>query len=258
MIQASLGNPLADPYTIGIAAAAALGVVVGSALPFTGHFSGDTASWITSGVLAFTFSVGATFILGAWLKRSFKSATEVILVGIVASLFFSAMATFVRAITDPGSWVSSMGWLMGHLETLSIAESVMALLAIAILCVFGWLHWKPLDLIAVDELTASSAGVNVEQIRKRTFFLVALITAVCVSVSGIIGFVGLIVPHIMKLIGFRSHRSLIPVSFIAGATLLLIADVLSRVLVWPSEIPVGVVTAILGAPIFLSLLRKVT
>jgi len=247
LVQASLGNPLADPYTTGIASAAALGAVVGSLFP--GH------PLITSGFFAFWFSVGGLFILATWLRKSFRYATEVLLAGIVVGFFFSAAAMLVMALSDPAAWSSAILWLLGTLGQLSLSESVATLCLLLVTCTLGWMHWKPLDLISVDELTAESAGLDVANFRKRVFIIVALITAISVSVSGVIGFLGLIIPHVLRKAGIRSHLFLIPTAFLAGASFLLVCDVIARVIVRPAELPVGVVMAIVGAPLFLMIAK---
>lgn len=248
LVQASLGNPLADPYTIGIASAAALGAVLGSLIP--GH------QLISASSGAFVFALGSLFFLSIWLRKSFRHATEVLLVGVISGFFFSALATLVMALVDPAVWSSTLVWIIGTLGNLSLTESLVLLALMSIASFLGWLHWKPLDLIAIDELSAESAGVDVARVRKKLFMLTALITAMSVSVAGVIGFLGLIVPHLLRRLGVRSHFSLIPCSFIAGAALLLCSDVFARVIVRPSEIPVGVVMAILGAPFFLVFAKR--
>ncbi len=247
LIQASLGNPLADPYTIGIASAAALGAVIGSL--FKGH------SMFGSGVFSFIFALGGLAVLSIWLRRSFRHATEVLLAGVVVGFFFTALASLFMALNDPATWSSSVVWLMGSLGRLSLAESVASLLLLLMISFVGWIHWKPLDLIAIDESSAESAGVDVAMFRKRIFLIIALMTAICVSTSGVIGFLGLIVPHALRRLGIRGHYLLIPFSFITGAGFLLCSDVFARVIARPSEIPVGVVLAIIGAPAFLVLAR---
>lgn len=248
LIQATFGNPLADPYTIGIASAAALGAVVGSLLQ--GH------PLITGGIFAFTFSVVGLLALAGWLRRSFRHTSEILLAGVVAGFFFTSIATLIMALADPAQWSSAFIRMMGTLGNLGLAESVAAFLIIAIICYVGWMHWKPLDMIAIDETSAESAGVDVQLFRRRLFILVALLTAVCVSTAGVIGFLGLIVPHVLRRIGIRSHYLLIPLAYLIGAGFLLCSDVLARVVVRPSEIPVGIIMAIIGAPVFLVLARN--
>jgi iron complex transport system permease protein len=248
LIQASLANPLADPYTIGVASAAALGAVIGSF--FREHHL------LGSSVVGFAFALGGLFLLATWLRRSFRHASEVLLAGVVASFFFSSLATLVLTLADPATWSTSMLWIMGSLGRLSLGEAAAALLAVVFVCAAGWYHWKPLDLISVDELAAESAGVDVALVRRRLFVFAALITAVSVSVAGVIGFLGLIVPHALRAMGVRGHHALLPISFVAGAGVLLCSDVLARVAARPSELPVGVVMAVIGAPIFLILARR--
>ncbi|MBI3544446.1 MAG: iron ABC transporter permease [Deltaproteobacteria bacterium] len=249
LIQASLGNPLADPYTIGIASAAALGAVLGSLIK--GH------PLLGASVLAFAFSIGGLLLLTAWLRRSFRHSTEVLLAGVVTGFFFTSLAALVMALNDPAAWSSSVVWLMGSLGRLSLAQAVAVLGVILIIVAVGWMHWKPLDLIAVDEVSAESAGVDVAMFRKRLFIVVALITAICVSASGVIGFLGLLVPHVLRRLGIRGHYLLIPFAFLAGGGFLLVSDAFARTVARPSEIPVGVILAIIGAPSFLYMARTI-
>ncbi|MBI2605762.1 MAG: iron ABC transporter permease [Deltaproteobacteria bacterium] len=248
LVQASLGNPLADPYSLGIAAAAALGSVLGSFL--------HTGSMAASGTYAFAFSVVALLALMRWLRKSFRSSTEVLLVGVVSGLFFTSMATFLLAVSDPAAWTSNLGWLLGSIATPTLNESlgVLTLMLAALVAAFS--HWKVLDLLSADELTAESAGVDVARFRKRFFFLVAAITAVSVSIAGIIGFLGFLVPHALRALGVRTHRGLVPAAFFAGAGILLFSDVIARLAARPSELPAGVVMALIGAPAFLALIRN--
>ncbi|MEW6057784.1 MAG: iron ABC transporter permease [Bdellovibrionota bacterium] len=248
LIQASLGNPLADPYTIGIASAAALGAVLGSLL--------KSHQFLGAGVSAFIFSLAALVFLGFWLRKSFRHSTEVLLAGVIVGFFFTSLATLVMALADPAAWTSTFTWLMGAFGPLSLSEASATLALMCIATVIGWLHWKPLDLLSVDELSAESVGLNIGAFRRRVFILVALMTAVCVSVAGVIGFVGLIVPHTLRRLGLRRHFTLIPASFLGGAALIACSDVAARVVARPSELPVGVVMALMGAPFFLMIARK--
>lgn len=248
LIQASLGNPLADPYTIGIASSAALGAVIGSLLK--GH------PLLTGSIFAFVFSVIGLLALSTWLRKSFRHSTEVLLTGAVSGFFFTSLATLIMALADPAEWSSAFVRMMGTLGNLTLAESICVLIAILVVCAFGWMSWKAIDLIAVDELSAESAGVDVALVRRRIFFVVAIITAISVSSAGVIGFLGLIVPHILRRLHISSHLILVPLSFVTGAGLLLCSDVLARMIIRPSEIPVGVVMSVIGAPVFLYLARK--
>jgi iron complex transport system permease protein len=247
LIQASMGNPLAEPYTIGIASAAALGAVVGKAIPHHPLAS--------SGIFAFVFAIGSISLLAAWLRRGFRAPTDILLAGVVLGFFCTSLATLLMAMMDPATWSSAMLWILGSLDRLTLSEATATLACLTILSVVGWIHWKPLDLTSIDDTTAESAGVDITSLRRRMFFIVALLTAVSVAVAGVIGFVGLIVPHVLRRLGLRHHITLIPVSFLLGAGLLLCSDVVARLVVRPSELPVGVVMAIIGAPFFLWIIR---
>ena len=248
IVQASLGNPLADPFTLGIASAAALGSVIGALVGFAGFY--------TSGVFAFVFALTALFSMLIWLRHSFRNSTEILLAGLVSGLFFTSLATFVMVISDPAAWATNLGWLLGSLATLTEKEAFIALVVVIACSIYGWFHWKVLDLLSVDELMAETAGVDIAKYRRNIFILVSLMTAVCVTVAGIIGFVGFIIPHTLRVLGVRSHRVLIPSAFFAGAGVLLFSDVAARVVARPSELPVGIVMSLMGAPAFLALMKK--
>lgn len=252
LAQAVLCNPLADPFTIGIASAAALGVVVGSFF----HWSFIEGLNISPGIFAFVFAMLSLFGLMLWLRKGFRKSADVLLAGVVAGLFFSSLGTLLSALSDPASWALNLTWMLGSISNLTASESFLVLVLNLLLFFLAWFHWKPLDLLSVDEVMAESAGVDLQRFRKRFFILLSLLTAICVSSAGVIGFIGLIIPHTLKRLGVTGHRMLLPLAFIAGAGLLLFSDVLSRKIIAPSELPVGVLMAIIGAPVFLVIAKK--
>lgn len=249
IIQSVLANPLADPYTLGIASAGALGAVLGKAfqLPYG------------SAPLAFIFSLGALTLLTFWVRGHFYESRHILLVGVIAGFFFSSLATLILALSDPSAWTFSMGWILGSLSHIDAESSFLAFGANIIATIFLWFHWKALDLLAVDTELAAASGVDTASLRRRVFVAASFITAVCVSSAGIIGFIGLLVPHAFRLLSrgaVVSYRFLIPLSFLGGAGLLSFSDSVARILARPIEIPVGVVMALLGAPVFLLMARK--
>ncbi len=248
LVQASLSNPIADPYALGIASAAALGAIL-SNLFFTTQVFGTSA-------FAFLFALAALLGLFFWLRKSFRSSSEILLVGIISGLFFSSLCTFLMALSDPSSWSSNISWLLGSLSAPSLLEAVISTLIILSCLLISWTLWKPLDLLSTSELLAENSGVDVVRIRKIVFIIIALITAISVSIAGVIGFLGFIVPHALRRSGIKSHSRLIPISYLCGSGILLCSDVLARSLTRPAELPVGVIMALLGAPAFLALFRN--
>lgn len=248
LVQAALGNALADPFTLGTASAAALGAVAGAYLGFSGI--------IGTGISAFIFALAAMFSLLVWLRASFRSVNDVLLAGVVSGLFFTSLTTFILVLTDPANWINSMSWMLGSFSLLNFSESSEALTVVFILVVLSWFQWKPLDLLATDETLAASSGVDVAKLRRRTFTIVCLLVAVTVSLAGVVGFVGFVIPHSLRMLGVRTHRMLIPSAFFAGSAAVVLADVLARSAAQPTELPVGVILAILGAPAFLGLLKR--
>jgi len=157
---------------------------------------------------------------------------------------------------DPSNWLNAMNWLLGSIGTFQITEAVGSLILVVLITLTSFFIWKPLDLLSVNEVTAKSSGVDVVFYRKLIFVLVSLLTAICVSLSGIIGFVGFIIPHALRLMGVTSHKRLIPCAFLLGGSLLLFSDMLARFIIPSTELPVGVVMAMIGTPSFLALIRK--
>lgn len=247
--QALLSNPLADPYTMGVASAATLGAVLGL-------FLGGAAS--AALVPAFSFAAAAAYLalLLVWVRPAFRGTRELILCGVIAGFFFSSASTLVLALSDPTNWTASLTWVLGSLRQLDLPLSSAALAASVALAALLWAHWKPLDLAAVDGDLAQATGVDMASLRLRVFLITSLLTALCVCSAGVIGFVGLIVPHALRRLGAVSHRGLIPLSFAAGAGLVALSDAIGRVLADPAEVPVGVIMALLGGPVFLVLLRR--
>lgn len=250
LVQGLLSNPLADPFTMGTASAAALGAIV--ALVVFGVYAP-----LASSLAAFGFSLLHLWILATFFKKSLRdNPKEFILIGVISGFIFSSLATLVLALAKPEAWSYSMGWLLGSVKQSLISEAVAVLFATLVFTVLSWFHWKALDMISVHADLAFTSGVDISKLRLQIFIISALLTSICVSVAGIVGFVGLLVPHAVRALGVRSYRVLIPMSYLTGAGLLSLSDALARVAAKPSELPVGIVTALAGGPLFLYLSRK--
>ncbi|MEJ2482877.1 MAG: iron ABC transporter permease [Gemmatimonadota bacterium] len=251
IFQALLRNPLAEPYLLGVSSGAALAAVGALALGL-GRLGGF--------LLPFAALVGgmvAIAIVFAVARVSDRLDTRVlILAGVVVSAFFGACITLILVFSSAETLRSAFFWTLGSLSGISW-RMVLVLAAWAIpASVASWGLARHLDALALGEETAAAVGTEVERIKRLAFFLASLLAAATVSVAGVIGFVGLVVPHAVRILWGSGHRGLIPTSFLAGGAALLIVDTAARAIGGPVEIPIGAITAFLGVPFFLVLLRK--
>lgn len=248
--QTLLRNPLADPFILGVSGGAAAGAAVATAL------GGSRIPGLVE-IVAFAGALGATaavFLLAR--RRDHTDPTRLLLSGLVLNAFFSAIILIAFSLSRSADLTAALRWMMGSLfgaTWLNVAV-VAGLLAIA-LALLAYVA-NDLRLLAFGEEDAKARGVDVERMKLLGFGTASVITGAAVAVSGIIGFVGLLVPHLIRMIWRRDFRHLLPLCAIGGAILLAGADVLSRTLVTAAELPVGAFTAILGVPFFLSLLRR--
>ncbi len=250
--QGLFRNPLADPYLIGVASGAGLGAVLAMSLKLQYSLLGLLAVPIA----AFAGAIG-TVLLVYWMARVGKTAptTNLILAGVATSSFATALTSFLM-INASGEIRRALVWLLGG-TTLSGWQPVLALLPYVLLgggalMVMG----HSLNVLQFGEEQAHQLGLNAARARILIVAAASLTTAAAISFSGIIGFIGLIVPHIIRLVWGGDYRRLLPLAFINGATFLLIADILARTVMAPQELPVGVITALAGAPFFLWVLRR--
>jgi iron complex transport system permease protein len=250
--QGLFRNPLADPYLIGVAQGASLGAVIGFLMPIAW---GISSSGIIP-VFAFAGAVIATVFVYL-LARVGKTlpVTTLILSGVALSALLSSVVSYL-VISSDKQMHNIIFWMMGSFSGSEWSEVGVALpyiaVGIAVIVVFGRL----LNVMQLDEEQAQQLGVNVERFKIILLAAATLITAAAVSFVGTIGFVGIIIPHAVRLIWGADHRSLLPLSILTGAVFMVLTDLISRTLLAPTEIPIGVITAICGAPFFLYLLRK--
>ncbi len=249
VFQGLLRNALATPYTLGVSAGASLGAMV--AITFG-------AGWVMGGVasasLAGAFlAVGIVYMLASARHRGL-STTVLLLAGVTLNAFFSALILFVQHVSDFAQTYRALRWLMGDLDVAGYAPIVSALPLVGIaFAAFAWLA-RPLNLISVSAEAAATRGVNVLRAQRVAFFSASLATGAAVSVGGPIGFVGIIVPHLVRLLVGADNRLVLPASTFFGAAFLVGCDVISRVVFAPVELPVGIITAVIGGPFFLWLL----
>ncbi len=255
VLQAILRNPLADPYILGISSGAGLGVIIAVLSGITWGFWGGSPIAVFAFAGAFT-TVWLVWYIGYLTGKS--QVTSLLLAGVVINAFFSAVIMFLTSIAKSQQVHSTIFWLMGN-----ITEKDLAVLWVSGACIlagivglFSTSH--KLNVLTFGQDQAKSLGVDTAKTRIAAFGFAAFITAIAVSLSGLIGFVGLIIPHAVRLVFGPDHRQLLPVSAIIGAAFLVIADTIARVIVAPAQLPVGVITAIAGGPFFLVLLAKYT
>jgi iron complex transport system permease protein len=252
-LQALFRNPLADPYTLGVSGGGALGASLAIALGWTARIAGIPLVFLTS-------FAGA--IVAVWLVRAMARSGSVVLPGalllsgVAVNLIAAAGVLTIQYLTDPASALRILRWLVGSLDVVGLDPigRMMLLLTPAWLALLAQ-SWH-LNLLAIDEDTAATLGVNVRRCERVVHALCALIVGVTVSAGGSVGFVGLIVPHAVRLMFGQDLRIVLPGSLLLGAAFLVLADALARTVLQSSELPVGAITGLLGGPFFLWLLRR--
>jgi iron complex transport system permease protein len=249
ILQAFFKNPLCEPYTLGVSSGATLGAVMGSTLGLNALFYGLSPSAL----------VGAGIFSGILLlaSRSRKmSGPTLLLVGVMLGFLGSSLVAVWMALAEPAGVQSALSWLLGDL---SRAEGPNALVTLGIVILILWrlmADHRSYDALLLGEEEANAIGVDIRKLRLRAVVYTSLLVSVAVSLSGMIGFIGLIVPQLVRARGSALHRRVFPLSALAGGTLLIGADTIARSIVAPYELPVGVVTAIVGAPFFILLLLR--
>ncbi len=247
--QGVLRNPLADPYTLGVSTGAAFGAAVALLCNI------DAVASLSVPVFAFAGAVGVLAIV-LWLA-SFDGrvhANTLILAGIVVGAILAAGISFLKYLADEQVSVIIF-WLMGSFASRSWVHVGVVLVAVLVGGAVIFYYGRDLDILSLGDRSAESLGLDAARVRRRLLVAASLVAAVCVSVSGIIGFVGLIVPHLMRFVVGPDNRRLAVVCLAGGGLLLLAADTVSRA-VLPREVPVGVLTALLGGPFFCYLFRR--
>jgi iron complex transport system permease protein len=249
-LQAMIRNPLAEPYLLGLSGGAGLGAVVALASRSAGPWAVPVAAFV--GALA---AVGLVYRLSLVAGRRLDPRV-LLLSGVVVGSFAGALMSAIIVLSDAPTVRNAFLWLLGGFGAASWqALAVFAAYSVVPLAMIG-LSARSLDLIALGEEPAHHLGVDVERTRRMLYLCTALLTAASVAACGIIGFVGLVVPHAVRTIARPIHRTLLPLVFAGGGAFLVLSDVVSRTIVRPIELPVGVITALVGVPIFALLLRR--
>lgn len=252
VFQALLRNPLAEPYILGISSGGSLGAIIAIMLGISSIKGLSTLPFF-----AFLGALSTMFLVYSIARVGGRVPTHTLLLaGVIVSFFFAAIIMFLVSIVRETDTHKFLLWSMGSTEVESTGLAITATILIAVgglvLCFFA----QSFNLFSLGEESAAQLGVEVELVKKISFVLASLITGAAVSACGIIGFVGLIVPHIVRMTIGADHRVLMPASALAGACFLVAADTVARTIIAPTEIPVGVVTAICGGPFFIYLLRR--
>lgn len=254
VFQALLRNDLAAPFTLGVSSGAALGAVIAISLNLDFMFLGFS----TIPLAAFLGAAGAMFLVFSLVRTRHGDfpTTVLLLAGVTANFFFASMVMFIHYLSDFTQSFQIVRWLMGGLD-ITDYKTVGSILPMVILGVGGLMYIaRDLNLISAGADSAVSRGVDVARTQKAGFLLASLVTGAVVAISGPIGFVGLIVPHIVRLMVGPDLRLLIPTSMLFGASFLIMCDSLGRTIIAPAEIPVGIITAMIGGPFFVWLLKR--
>lgn len=249
IFQALLRNPLADPYLLGTSSGAALGITLGIFL----GLQGASFSLPLAGFGFALLSLGLVYNIARTNGR--LPLHTLLLSGIIVSAFFSALVMLIMSLAKKQTY-EAIFWLMGNLTETNFLLIKVVGGYVLVGGIITWCFWRDLNIISLGEEQAQHLGIEVERVRKILFVLASLIVGAVVSVSGMIGFVGLIIPHMVRMVVGPDHRILIPASGLVGATFLLLTDTLARTIASPVEIPVGVITALCGAPFFIWLLIR--
>ena len=247
VVQSILKNQLASPYTLGVSSGASLGaglvIITGVAVPVVSSF--------TLPLVGFLFGLGTVYIVLAFSSKIDKTMSNntVILSGMVFSLFVNAILTTLTALFSEDLQSISI-WQMGSFSMKGWSY-VKLIIPFAVLGMFGIMRYiREMDIITFGEEHAKTVGVETSKVKSKLFLYSAMLTGGAISLSGTIGFIDLIAPHFVRRIFGSKHKYVIPMSFICGGCLMVIADIIARTIIVPSELPVGAVTALIGAPFF--------
>ena len=249
LMQVLVRNPLADPYILGVSGGAATAVLIGMLFGFSTTYGLTSLAFI--GALIAMFLV---FVLahqkGAW------TSTRLLLTGFVIAAGWGAAISFILTVSPAHNLHGMLFWLMGDL---SYSNSVhIAFIVLLFGVIFSMLLSSQLNVLIRGDKLAASLGVNLKSLHLKIYLISSLLTATAVVQAGSIGFVGFIVPHLIRLTGLTDHRFLLPASTLGGGILVLIADTTARTILAPQQLPVGIITALIGIPLFLFLLQRDT
>ena len=246
LMQVLLRNPLADPYILGLSGGAAVGALASIMLGLGGWWLSGTA--FVGALISIAVVFGIASRAGSW------STTHLLLTGVVVSAGWGALINLMLSTSASASVQGMLFWLMGDLSQSSVGPAQIGVLVVG--AALAMRAARSLNVLVRGDLVAASLGVDIKRLRLSLFFGASLLTVIAVTTAGSVGFVGLVVPHMLRLIGARDHRVLIPFSLLIGGTFLVVADTLARTLLAPQQLPVGVITALIGVPSFIAILRS--
>lgn len=246
LMQVLLRNPLADPYVLGISGGAAVAALLAMLV-------GAGGWWITGSACGGSL-LSMLIVFGLAQGRGSWSPTRLLLTGVVIAAGWGAVVSFILAIAPERNLHSMLFWLMGDLAYVQTVWPGLTVLLVGL--VAAMLSARRLNILLHGALQASALGIEVRQLRWFIYICASLLTATAVTIAGTIGFVGLIVPHLVRLTGITDHRWLLPGSALLGGCLLVVADTIARIVMAPQQLPVGVIMALLGVPLFLFLLHR--
>ncbi len=246
LMQVLLRNPLADPYVLGVSGGAASAALIGMLLGLVGLALNMAA--FAGALLAVALVFGLARGRGPW------DPARLLLTGVVLAAGWGALISFLLATSPTSALPGMLFWLMGDLS--NAANPVPALVALVVGLAGSLALSRSLNLLALGDIQAAALGVEVNSVRSALYVGASLLTAFAVTLGGSIGFVGLVVPHMLRLAGYSDYRILLPAAALLGGVLLLGADTLARLVLAPRQLPVGVITAALGVPLFLYLLQR--
>ena len=251
VFQALLRNPLAEPYILGISGGSAIGAILAMLLGLA-YFPGVTVFSFTGSLLVLGF---VTVLAGTTLGNSMLSRDSLLLGGVMMNAFCAAGIMFLISMTRSFQVQHILYWLMGDLSGLQNKQ--LAILFLVVPCfVFIFIMARPMNLLLLGRETAAAMGINVRNTVLLLLVITSLMVSIIVSLSGLVGFVGLVIPHIFRLILGPDHRLLVPACLLGGASYLVFCDLLARILPSSGEMPVGIITALVGAPLFIILLLR--
>jgi iron complex transport system permease protein len=244
LMQVLLRNPLADPYVLGVSGGAAVAALLTLLLGLGGAWLQGAA--FSGALLSMLLVFGLSHGHGTW------NINRLLLTGVVVAAGWGAAIGFLLALSPEQDLRGMLFWLMGDLSNAAAPRETLVILVAGLLAAFA--GGRSLNVLAHGELAAAALGVPILRLRRAIYVLASLLTAAAVMSAGSIGFVGLVVPHMLRLRGLRDHRTLLPAAALLGGCLLVLADTLARTLLAPRQLPVGILTALIGVPVFLYLL----
>lgn len=251
ILQGIYRNPLVEPYTLGISGGAALGISIAIV------FGLNAASFLVLPAFGFTGAIITLFLVYFLsIKRSGLSINSMLLIGVMVSFVSSSAMMFLMSISTSDNLQNIVFWVMGSLDETNMMLVKVALFSSLAGLFITYFFAQPLNALRLGEVKAKHLGINTNVTVKLLFFVASLLTGIAVSVAGVIGFVGLVIPHLIRLIIGNDYRILLGASFLGGAIFLIFCDTLARTIISPNELPIGVITGLLGGLVFIVVLSR--